>query len=222
MAETDNNNIVTNEEDLLTQREREWNEVEDLILIYQKQFISDDEETLIASKEAADELLERFSPLFKKYLMLLKTGNIDYYDPEMKMFVLSFIDDPTLQKALRRTRIRKNFKAEIDKKFKFIVETYGNNSEEEISRDLRLLFLTIAKRYKQMGRSFCGYLYNTYRHEVSRHIKKYTRDPINIPYRILEFEECINGGIDEAYEMTYEDPTTPRPMPSPANSSSRS
>ena len=205
MAETDNNNIVTNEEDLLTQREREWNEVEDLILIYQKQFISDDEETLIASKEAADELLERFSPLFKKYLMLLKTGNIDYYDPEMKMFVLSFIDVPALQKALRRTKIRKNFKAEIDKKFKFIVETYGNNSEEEISRDLRLLFLTIAKRYKQMGRSFCGYLYNTYRHEVSRHIKKYTRDPINIPYRILEFEECINGGIDEAYEMTYED-----------------
>ena len=68
MAETDNNNIVTNEEDLLTQREREWNEVEDLILIYQKQFISDDEETLIASKEAADELLERFSPLFKKWL----------------------------------------------------------------------------------------------------------------------------------------------------------
>lgn len=205
MSECDNL-AVTEDESFLTQREKEWKEVEDLVSLYQKQFDKDvDPLTTRKSRAAAQDLLRRFSPLFKKYLVLLKTGNIDYSDYEMKCFVSSFMDDPALQKALKRSKQKYEYKSEIYKKFKFVIETYGSLSEDEIIMDLKMNFLTIAKRYKQMGRSFCGYLYNSYKHEVSRHIKKYIKNPISIPYKILEFEECINGDIDDSYEIAYED-----------------
>lgn len=201
------NNHNQNEEKFsLTQREKEWGEVEDLVLTYQKQF--EGTATLKekrAAEAASEELLRRFSPLFKKYLSLLQTGQIDYFDSETKLFVFSFIEDATLQKALKRQKQRVEYKTEIQKRFKFVIETYGSLTEDEILMDLQMIFFIIAKRYKQMGRSFCGYLYHTYRHEVSRHIKKFIKNPINIPYKILEYEECVNGDIDDSFEKSYED-----------------
>lgn len=189
-----------------TQREKEWGEVENLVMLYQKQFLdTTDHTTTRLAKEAAEELLKRFSPLFKKYLVLLQTGQIDYNDIETKLFVSSFIEDGRLQKALKRSKQKYEFKSDISKRFKFVIETYGAATEDEILMDLKMIFLIIAKRYKQIGRTFCGYLYNTYRHEVSRHIKKYIKNPINIPYKILEFEECVNGDIDRSIEISYED-----------------
>lgn len=189
-----------------TQREKEWDEIEDLVMLYQKQFDeTSDDLTDKAAKDAAEELLKRFLPLFKKYLVLLQTGQIDYNDMETKLFVCSFIEDIKLQKALKRTKQKIEYKTDITKRFKFVMETYGAASEDEIMMDLKMIFLVIAKRYKQMGRTFCGYLYNVYRHEVSRHIKKYIKNPLNIPYKILEFEECINGDIDKSLDTSYED-----------------
>lgn len=189
-----------------TQREKEWDEIEDLVMLYQKQFDeTSDDLTEKAAKDAAEELLKRFLPLFKKYLVLLQTGQIDYNDMETKLFVCSFIEDIKLQKALKRTKQKIEYKTDITKRFKFVMETYGAASEDEIMMDLKMIFLVIAKRYKQMGRTFCGYLYNVYRHEVSRHIKKYIKNPLNIPYKILEFEECINGDIDKSLDTSYED-----------------
>lgn len=189
-----------------TQREKEWDEVEQLVLTYQKQFEENAPTHIVKeSQDAAEELLKRFSPLFKKYLVLLQTGQIDYNDIETKLFVCSFIEDIRLQKALKRTKQKYEYKADISKRFKFVIETYGTAPEDEIMMDLKMIFLVIAKRYKQIGRTFCGYLYNAYRHEVSRHIKKYIKNPINIPYKILEFEECVNGEIDKSIEASYED-----------------
>ena len=197
------------EELQLSKREIEWQEIEDLIICYQKQF----EESATAndkcnSQDAAEDLLIRFEPLFKKYLSLLKSGQINFMDPESRLFVNSFIDEYALQAALKKTKQKFGTKNEITKKFKFIVETYGNLPEEDIQMDLKMIFLIIAKRYKQMNRTFCGYLYNAYRHEVSRHIKKYIKNPANIPYRMLEFEEGINGEIDEWYEDNYYESTS--------------
>jgi DNA-directed RNA polymerase specialized sigma24 family protein len=195
----------TNNQDL-TQREKEWIEVEDLILKYQIQFNDNaDPMSIIESQDAAAELLKRFSPLFKKYLLLLKNGQIDFNDREMKLFVCSFIEDPRLQGALKRSKQKADYRADIYKRFNFIKETYGSIQDDEILMDLQTIFLTIARRYKQMGKSFCGYLYNSYRHEVSRHIKKFTKNPINISYKNLEYEDCINGFEDEDIEKSYED-----------------
>ena len=59
------------------QRMAEWTEIENLVLSYQKQFQDNPTEDIIdESRESAQKLLEKFSPLFKKYTTLLKTGTI--------------------------------------------------------------------------------------------------------------------------------------------------
>lgn len=191
----------------LSQREKEWIEVEHLVMLYKAQFLEDrNTSNDVESKAAAEELLKRFSPLFRKYLLLLKNGQIDFNDPEMKLFVCSFIEDQRLQRALRRNNQAAEFRADIYKKFNFIKETYGNLEEEDIMMDLQTVFLTIAKRYKQIGKSFCGYLYNSYRHEMSRHIKKFINNPLNIHYKNIQYEDTVdNNHNDLIVENTYED-----------------
>lgn len=188
------------------QREKEWNEVEDLVMLYQSQFaLNATHNEKEAAKDAAAELLIRFSPLFKKYLLLLKSGQVDFNDKEGKLFVCSFLEDPALRKALKRPRQRAEYQSEIYKRFCFVKETYGSCPDDEIMMDLQTIFLVIARRYKKMGRSFCGYLYNSYRHEMSRHIKKFIRNPLNISYKNLEYEDCVNGREDVGLESSYED-----------------
>jgi DNA-directed RNA polymerase specialized sigma24 family protein len=190
----------------LSQRKKEWSEVEDLVMEYQKQFQDVSSTQKYSSQDAAQELLRRFSPLFKKYITLLKNGQIDFNDKEMKSFVCSFIEDPSLQRALRRHKQKAEYRSEIYAKFNFVKETYGSLQDDEILVDLQQVFLIIAKRYKQMGKNFCAYLYNSYKHEISRHIKKFIRNPLNISYKHVEYEDCANGHEEELItENRYED-----------------
>lgn len=205
---------MINEDEEQERREREWREVEDLVMIYQRQFSTELCDTYAGSTTPAEikkqsqqamiELIERFSPLFKKYTQLLSTGQIDFDDMESKMFVMLFIDDKYLQGTLKRYVIAPQQKTDIAHKFNFVKENYGSIQHEEILTDLHVLFMTISRRYKQMGKSFCGYLYNAYRHEVARHIKKHIKNPINIKYKNVEYEDEINSS-DFVVENNYED-----------------
>jgi len=203
----DNGEEELTDEEKRTKREKEWAEIESLVTLYQKQFQPDVTECEIdVSKQAAESLLQKFYPLFKKYLVLLKSGQIDFNDSEMKLFVSSFIDDESLKKALRRRKQRAEFRQQIYKKFGFVKETYGYLQEDEIMIDLNIIFLDMARRYKQMGRSFCGYLYNSFRYDVSRHIKKFTRNPLNIHYRNCEYEDYMqSAGEEVVQEDCFED-----------------
>lgn len=195
-----------NNDEQYEQRLKEWTYIEELVLTYQKQFdIDSNEEDMKNSKEAANILLDKFSPLFKKYATLLKSGQIDWDDMEMKQFVSNFIDNIELKRALSRKKQRAVYRNDIYKKFNFIIETYGALSEEEILTDLQTLLLIIARRYKQIGKNFCAYVYNSYRYEVARHIKKFIMNPINITYKNLQYEDCINGNEDFNIEQSYED-----------------
>lgn len=171
----------------------EWQEVEEQIVRYKKQFQEGaTEEDIKDSRKAAEELLARFYPLFKKYLVLIKSDQIDFKDPEMKRFVLNFIGDEKLKIALRRKNTGcSNKKGMIAYRFNFVCSSYGKLPEDEIMLDLQTLFLVLAKRYKQMGKSFCGYLYNTYCYEVARFIKKHTEDPSNLDYKKHEYEDYM-------------------------------
>ena len=66
------------------ERKKEWEEVEQLVLQYQE--YREDPELNYLSKEASQELLVRFQNLFKKYISLIKYGQIDFFDTEMKEF----------------------------------------------------------------------------------------------------------------------------------------
>lgn len=173
---------------------------------YKLQFKDDaTEEEIFVAKDAGSELLNRFKPLFKKYLSLIRTGKIDFGDKEMKRFVGSFIGDPVLQKALKRKHATSKYCYPINQKFDFVVETYGKLDEDDILTDLQMLFLVLVKRYKQMGKNFCAYLYNSYCYEVSRHIKKFTKNPANIHYRNIEYEDYMQTYNEKAVEDCFED-----------------
>lgn len=186
------------QEDKEDLRKREWALIESLVLIFQEQFSDPDKKE--NSDNAANQLLDMFSHLFKKYVLLIKSGYIDFDDKETKAFVISFMDEEPLKKALRRRNQKAEFRDSIHRRFKFIKETYGTLPKSEILLDLNMLLLVLAKRYKPMGKSFCGYIYNCYRFEVSRHIKKFTKDPFNIHYRQVDFEDCLDSINSETIE----------------------
>lgn len=188
------------------QRLQEWTEIEELVLLYQKQFQKDADETdIYIAKHSGEQLLIKFQPLFKKYHKLLTTAQIDWNDIEMKQFISNFIDEPDLKKALARKKQKACYRNDIHQKFNFVVETYGSIDESELETDLQTLFLVIAQRYKQIGKNFCAYVYNSYKYEVARHIKKFIKNPLNITYKNLTYEDCINGDHDFEIEQSYED-----------------
>ena len=188
------------------QRLVEWNDIETAVMMYQRRFDEDvTADELLESKESATILLDKFSPLIKKYITLLSTGQIDWNDKEMKLFVCNFIDDINLQNALQRKKQKAEYRTLIYANFNFIKETYGALDSEELLIDLQTLILVMARRYKQVGRNFCSYIYNAYRFEVARHIKKFLKNPINIAYKNLQYEDCINGETDYSIESSYVD-----------------
>lgn len=190
---------------LLTEEERlkEWNQVEELVLIYQKHL--NDPVDSILSKEAADILLQKFSPLFKSYLTVIKYNQIDWNSKEQKIFICQFVGDRNLKKALNRKKTSSDFKAKIYNAFNFVSATYGTSLEEDILADLYLCFLILMKRYKQTGKNFCAYVANCYHYEISRYIKKQISNPLVVNYKNYKYEDIVNGNNDHELDFIHED-----------------
>lgn len=197
-------------------RKDDWIEIDNLIAIYQKQFkpeYTNNKKIKEESQVASEELLFRFNPMFKKYLFLLKTGNITFSNEEQKSFVKLFIDEPRLAFALYQKYIHKTLRDKIEERFAFIVKTYGTRTEEEIMGDLHIAFLILARRYVKKDRSFCCYLYNAFRYEVARYIKKQIKEVSNISYKLVDFNEekvtrlAMKGLVQDShkYEINFED-----------------
>lgn len=143
------------------------------------------------SEDATIELIDRFYPLFKKYLSIIKTGQINFSDISERLFMALFIGDKKLKLALYgKIPLDKEIKSAIYQRFNFIKETYGHLETEEIMLDLKMLFIGMMKRYKRTNRSFCCYVSNAFRYEVFRHIQKFNRNPLNIHYKNLQYEDC--------------------------------
>ena len=134
---------------------------------------------------------------------------------EQKSFVSLFMDDKILRRMLNRKVTPNSYKSDIYQKSNFIKETYGVNNEEDIVYDLYICFLNVARRYKQIGKNFCAYLYNVYKHEVARFIKAYIKNPLSIPYKNFQYEDFINGSEDalimEEQESSYYESLTGLP-----------
>ena len=190
----------------LSQEERleQWAEVEGLVLTYQK-YLHDPTEQYI-SEEAAYALIQKFSPLFKSYITVIKYNQIDWSNKEQKLFVAQFIGDKRLRQFLTSSKKKSSSetKAKIYEAFNFVAVTYGSLSEEDILSDLYVCFMTLMKRYKQTGKKFCAYVANVYHYEVSRHIKKFTSNPLAVNYKTCSYEDSTNGNEnDYPYEDTY-------------------
>lgn len=192
----------------LYQHGEEWKEIDELVALYQEQFTGNPSyEEIKRSNAAGMELLDRFHPLFKKYLLLLKTGQINFRNAEQKQFVRLFINEPYLLKSFNRNT-NADYRVIVTQKFNFLIEGYGHQSEDEILDDLHTIFLTLVKRYKNVGRSFCCYVYNLFKYEVARHIQKYQKNPLNFHYKVTPLENCSLATTDDYHEVEdtiYED-----------------
>lgn len=187
-------------------RYEDWEEIERLVFVYKQQFKEGStKEEISEAMDAAYELTNRFTPLFKKYMILLRTGQIEFSDPDIKSFVGTFIDDPRLHRALKRQKSKKEYRAGIYKKFGFILGTYGQLSKNEMLSDLQMSLLILAKRYKQVGKNFCAYVYNCFRYEVSRTIKKHIENPLSLNYKNCSYEDFKSKSIDKELEIVHED-----------------
>lgn len=166
--------------EVLSKREKEWMEIENLVMLYQSAILTGDTQQI---QQTTEQLIARFTPLFTKYIRVIKYCEINFYNKETRTFVFSFVE-----KSLRTNYIKN--KPKIINSFKFVVRTYGILSEEEILSDMYEIFLKLAKRYKQVGRHFCAYVYHVFCFEMNRHIKKYVEDPLNIPYKLSSFTDA--------------------------------
>ena len=171
-------------------RQSEWEEVDKLVFTYQKGARPEaTEEEKREGDEASTALINRFQPLFKKYLLVIKLGKINFNNAEQKNFVRLFLPETSLKYALSHKKVARSYQERISERFNFIVEGYGKQEEEEILADLRMLLLIIAKRYKDMGKSFACYVYNSYRYEVARRIMAFNKNPANFHYKNLALDD---------------------------------
>lgn len=189
------------------ERLEQWAEVEGLVLTYQ-QYLHDPTESYL-SEQAAYTLMQKFSPLFKSYITVIKYNQIDWSNKEQKLFVAQFIGDRKLRQFLTSSKKKSSSetKAKIYEAFNFVAVTYGSLNEEDILSDLYVCFMTLMQRYKQTGKNFCAYVANVYHYEVSRHIKKFTSNPLAVNYKTCSYEDATNGdgstSIDDPYEDSY-------------------
>ena len=198
----DNNGFVWD----LYERRDEWEAIDRLVFAYQRQF---KENASALDMEIADaagvELLERFYPLFKKYLIVLTTGQINFKNMEQKQFVRMFVDTNGLKHALNMKKPPRDMKEAVVQKFNFIYESYGKQDECEILADLQMLFFVLVKRYRDVGKSFCCYIYNSFKFEVARWIKTYIKNPSNFHYKVAELNEEEIHMQDTGYELVEDD-----------------
>lgn len=111
----------------LYQHEEEWREIDAMVRQYQKQFQEGaGAKERLEADEAGLKLLERFQPLFKKYILLLTTGQINFHNTEQKLFVRLFVYDKDLQKALTHKYVRSEQREVILQQFNFLIEGYGH------------------------------------------------------------------------------------------------
>lgn len=103
-----------------------------------------------------------------------------------------------MQRALSSKKPNAEMKMLIDRKFNFIVEGYGHQPEEDIYGDMYIIVMSLAKRYKDTGRSFCCYIYNLFKYEMFRAVQAFQEDPANIHYKVAELDdENVKSAMDD-------------------------
>lgn len=116
-----------------------------------------------------------------KYQKLLAHGVINFSDKDTRRFIRCFIKDKSMANAMVPFYQYKEAKRTARKTVQRINDHLAYCTEEEIGQELSAIFLEKALRYKKVKENvnFCGYLYNTFRFDVSDHLKKEMKDMLS-------------------------------------------
>jgi hypothetical protein len=176
----------------------DWlNRVDELVIIYQDK----------RSKKAAALLIKAFSHYLTKYYRLLRTGDFDIKDKDLRRFVSLFMFDVNLRGKACKSFVLPDVQKEIYLTATFISDSLAVLQDNDIKNDIHLAFMKLADRYLKQSEkvNFAGYVYNAYKFELFRTIKVYTTDPLTCAFStIIRFNEESYLDNDEEEPCTYE------------------
>jgi len=116
-----------------------------------------------------------------KYYTLLRYGRIDFDNRDIRRFVSLYMEDENMRKQMIPFYQYAPVKREAIRLMTDLAEQLKIMSDEDLLQDLRMLLLQQAKRYKKQGKkkTFTGYLYNSFRYELKRHLDRLLKDPLS-------------------------------------------
>lgn len=156
----------------------EHNLIDEIVVQYQ----NDD-------KDAAIKLLQSFDNYINKFLFLLKKKIVNSKDQDTRRFLALFTDDIEKRKLLKSDNNSYKTTTIIHEIIEQLSQQLKCISEEDIKQDLSMILLLLAKRYKDQGKTFSSYVYNTFRYELKRTVETYINDPAN---RYISYEDMEN------------------------------
>ncbi len=126
-------------------------------------------------------LLDAFEPYLIKFLKIIQDGLLNLNDKDSCKFISLFIADEEIRKNLTKTNQSVGIRNEAHKTASFLSQTCSCMSSDDIKQELRVTFLTLAKRWKKGGvkTNFCGYIYNSFRYELHRNLIETIKDPLS-------------------------------------------
>jgi len=160
----------------MTDREQEYIHIDQLVKRYQD-----------GDSEAGLELVQLFgysespdtlSKLFKKYYDLLRFGVINFRNKDTRRFLMLFISDEQVRKAMIPFYQYANTKREVRKITQRINDKMQFVSDEEMIQDFAYILLILAKRFEKRSDKiyFCGYVAKSFKFEVFKHYRPLFKD----------------------------------------------
>lgn len=135
-------------------------------------------------------LLNKYNNFIQKYYQLITTGEVNFQNYDIRMFLSYFLSEPSLRKELRKGKYHsKKCKREAKIIAEKIKQVFSELSKEEILHELIVLFLQCAQKYKQKGTTFSKYLYRMYKYELKNKVLELRKQ--NKPQRTIYYFDPI-------------------------------
>jgi DNA-directed RNA polymerase specialized sigma24 family protein len=167
-----------------------------------------------------EQLVQTFHNYLMKYYKLFTAGEINLDNYDLRKFLCCFIKNEQIRKELIRGKYQtKNAISQAFHTVQYIrrafngYETYKQSHKDypfdEVYRELVIIFLDCAKRYKDQGKSFKRYLYHAYRYHLKDFVNSKLFDGANKSSKYVDMYASndlkpLDEAIDkESYDNHY-------------------
>lgn len=166
------------------------------------------DQSVLSYQETGDpeQLIAQYGNFINKYYFLIKNGNIDFSNYDIRCFLSCYVSDEGLSRSLRRGKYHSSETiASAYKVLRTLRHKLRNHNEKEMYHEILIPFLQLAQGYKQVGVGFDKYLYKAYKYELKRHLDNMKWDALDhggLLYRDISVEEEWEEEIPE--ELVFE------------------
>lgn len=175
----------------MNDKEKRYIHIDQLVLSYQQ-----------GDEEAGQKLLQLFgysaspstlSNLFKLYYDLLRFGVINFRNKNTRRFLMLFIQDEAVRKAMIPFYQYSHTKREVRKITQRINDKMQFVTDEEMIQDFSYILLLLAKRFEKRSEKvyFCGYINKAFRYELFHHYRPLFKDVLfsNYTEELIEIKD---------------------------------